>query len=382
MKFLKEGLGPFPKGEIVGEDGKPKEVILDDEMNSVEGTDREKKIEDLISRWDTSGLTKEFTAQLMALIDKVGWDNSNPFLNWLQVANDKNIQYLDRTSSKALIKALNEDDMKQTHLVNDNNLFSGNPKEFEYKLNLVRILEDPKEASKFKNDSGETPRIDMIMEKGNFVDASEMKLRMDQFASDEYDTTSLRNWFDDNNYRDAKKQYSFLDGILKNYYKDEKKYPKWASGLYNIFYKDNSKYNKLLNDCDININTTSQDIEDIINSLNEYFNSIGDLNFTTKYNKLIDALNIKGLGGENAYKFLRDTLNKSKYKSDIPIFNKLWTDKKYREDMLISPISSDSKGNIAWSHFIHKYITNSDLPADILGTTSKILGVDGAPIKK
>lgn len=83
MKFLKEGLGPFPKGEIVGEDGKPKEVILDDEMNSVEGTDREKKIEDLISRWDTSGLTKEFTAQLMALIDKVGWDNSNPFLNWL-----------------------------------------------------------------------------------------------------------------------------------------------------------------------------------------------------------------------------------------------------------------------------------------------------------
>lgn len=82
--------------------------------------------------------------------------------------------------------------MKQTHLVNDNNLFSGNPKEFEYKLNLIRILEDPKEASKFKNDSGETPRIDMIMEKGKFVDASEMKLRMDQFAADESDIDKER----------------------------------------------------------------------------------------------------------------------------------------------------------------------------------------------
>lgn len=168
-------------------------------------------------------------------------------------------------------------------------LFSESDKDFEYKLNLIKILTTPREAKKFTNDSGETPNISMIQDdKKDYLTASEMKQRMDSFTSDidEDNLISLRQWFN----------------------------------------------------------------------------------------------HIKCTDKKSQYKFLRDILNKSKFKSDIPIFDKLWATEKYKNDMLKSPIQSDSKGNIKWSSFIHKYITDSKLPANITG--SKVLGIDGAPIKK
>ena len=182
MKFIKklnEGLGDFDFAQA------------QEELNNTEG-DQKLTVDTFnnqIDMWDPEKLTSNFKTTLMLRVGEHGWDEKDPFLKWLQNTDDNNIKNLDEDSAKHLINLLDDKKLEfdNDYLLKDNNLFVEDSKNIIYKLNILYILLNPKEADKYKNSNGETPNIDLIYENNKFKNSKDIKILLDEFVTDDPD---------------------------------------------------------------------------------------------------------------------------------------------------------------------------------------------------
>lgn len=167
------------------------------------GTNSIKEKRDLvrsqIEDWDKNKLTKNFQGFLEAYIIDNGWNKRDPFLQWLQETDNNNIKALDYSSAETLAGLLEDKKLKFNNkyiIEADNNLFVGSSNDISYKLNVLSILLNPKEADKYKNDKGKTPNISLIYIKDKFLDTNEMKTLLDGFIDNSDEDNNNDNTID------------------------------------------------------------------------------------------------------------------------------------------------------------------------------------------
>ena len=182
-------------GEIEGKSKKFQKQIAKGKKTS-EG-ETLKKIQSIIEKWDSQGLTKNFRSTLISRFAKEGLNSRDVVIQWLTQTKDANIKALDVGSATTLFKLLDEKDLvpNDPYIIEDNNLFTESSKDISYKLNVLNIISDPSKADKYKNPQGYSPNIKLIYKDGKFLTANEMRKNLDGFVSNNKDNEiPLSQW--------------------------------------------------------------------------------------------------------------------------------------------------------------------------------------------
>lgn len=347
---------------------------FDTNSKSPEG-EQLKSIADGIEKWDDKGLTKNFRSVLTSRIAQKGWDRNDVFIQWLINTNDNNIKALDAQSATTLIKHLDERHFrpKDNYITDFNELFSESSKDTIYKLNALYMLSNDNIAKKYKNDSGEVPKISLIFKDGKFLPARQMQRNLEDFHSNdnEEDLIPFQKWISDVAKWEPKSIYSNIKKIIDTLYTDAKVNQQWTQQFKFIFSNDGEKErSNLFNYCKINKNIKPTQAKEIWDAIIEYLNDHKDLvkKSTTEKASLspstvytvANAIEALGLTIESSYRKLGSSLNRiadpDKRSSFIKVFKKMWASKRFRRDFFNSKIKTTSKGNLPWATHIQNYI--------------------------
>lgn len=146
-----------------------------------------KEIENQVTAWDHKNLTIDFSSVLYARFAEKGIRNNDVVVQWLTTAADNNISSLDAASATTLFNLLDSGKISPNspYIINGkNNLFTESSKDISYKLNVLAIVLNPEEASKYSNSKNESPSLDLIYVKQKFLDANTMKKNLNDFVED------------------------------------------------------------------------------------------------------------------------------------------------------------------------------------------------------
>lgn len=199
MKFIKklnEGLGDFDSNRYQQELNDIENAPSINNINSVQIFID--KIRAQIKEWDKDNLSDGFSLTLESYISNNGWSKNDAFLKWLADTDDDNIKALNDNLATQLIELFKDKKLKpdNKYILQSNNLFSESPNDIAYKLNVLYMLSDPKIADEYKNESGQTPTINLIYQKGKFLPTRDIRNILEEF--------------DDNNSNDNDDYITFL----------------------------------------------------------------------------------------------------------------------------------------------------------------------------
>lgn len=185
LTYLKEGIG-------AGVDV----LKYSDKYQKSNANEQSSIFKSFIQQFDPEGLTSGFRNVMIQFLGE-GIDYNNPFLIFLKTTENENIKALDEDSAQTLKNLLENGKLnpKSNYLKETNNLFSGESKDISYKLNAISMLLDPTTADNYKNSKGETPNIDLVYKKGEFVSPTlQFKKILSEFTS-EVDSASEKITF-------------------------------------------------------------------------------------------------------------------------------------------------------------------------------------------
>ena len=184
MKFIKklnEGLGDFDSNRYQQELNDIENAPSINNINSVQIFID--KIRAQIKEWDKDNLSDGFSLTLESYISNNGWSKNDAFLKWLADTDDDNIKALNDNLATQLIELFKDKKLKpdNKYILQSNNLFSESPNDIAYKLNVLYMLSDPKIADEYKNESGQTPTINLIYQKGKFLPTRDIRNILEEF---------------------------------------------------------------------------------------------------------------------------------------------------------------------------------------------------------
>lgn len=201
MKFIKklnEGLGDFDSNRYQQELNDIENAPSINNINSVQIFID--KIRAQIKEWDKDNLSDGFSLTLESYISNNGWSKNDAFLKWLANTDDDNIKALNDNLATQLIELFKDKKLKpdNKYILHSNNLFSESPNDIAYKLNVLYMLSDPKIADEYKNESGQTPTINLIYQKGKFLPTRDIRNILEEFddnnSNDDDDYITFLQW--------------------------------------------------------------------------------------------------------------------------------------------------------------------------------------------
>ena len=201
MKFIKklnEGLGDFDSNRYQQELNDIENAPSINNINSVQIFID--KIRAQIKEWDKDNLSDGFSLTLESYISNNGWSKNDAFLKWLANTDDDNIKALNDNLATQLIESFKDKKLKpdNKYILHSNNLFSESPNDIAYKLNVLYMLSDPKIADEYKNESGQTPTINLIYQKGKFLPTRDIRNILEEFddnnSNDDDDYITFLQW--------------------------------------------------------------------------------------------------------------------------------------------------------------------------------------------
>lgn len=355
-----------------------------------------------IKFFDPENLTSNFYSFLISRINKNGWDENDNFLKWLKNTDDMNISALDVSSATALADHFDKKHFKPNdkYLTQKNNLFFGSSKDIIYKLNLLYMLQNKSLIKDYKDNEGNNPSLDLILNGSTFEDIKTIKNIMSRFKSeddedDEEDEENANRLIPFGNWAQYIAKWKSKD-VLGNLLKlikistlNNKEKETLAYFLEQIF-KDAKKLELFYKNCKIdgNIDIVDKDVsrvprddlENILKCIKKYFkvvqkefdlsdyaqksstNAGGKLLKPGETVKIKKALELTGLTPKSSFKPLGMSLLKMKDKekgmSYYKAFTKIYSNSKMFADFLNYPIKANSNGALPWNNTIISYIDN------------------------